>query len=153
MVTESGKVVPYGFSAGTVDDRGKVDVWTPAARVPRDYKAAAKQVLEDARATLVECGDVKVRPRHADARFHERIQRENASSHNNFVAAYGGKRRTTEAQAREHLTDLGMSLRKKGGEYRVNFQGGAEGTAYYTDDLGDAIATGEAMALQRRKNV
>lgn len=32
------------------------------------------------------------------------------------------------------------------GEYRVNFKGGSEDTAYYTDDLDDAVATGLHMA-------
>lgn len=32
------------------------------------------------------------------------------------------------------------------GEYRVNFYNGTEATAYYTDDLDDALTTGLAMA-------
>lgn len=44
----------------------------------------------------------------------------------------------------------GMTLTKKEGEYRVNFPGGKEATAYYTDDLSDAFATGVDMALRLR---
>lgn len=40
---------------------------------------------------------------------------------------------------------LGMSARYADGEYRVNFRGGAEATASYTNDAADAIATAEAM--------
>jgi hypothetical protein len=36
--------------------------------------------------------------------------------------------------------------RSYGNEYRVNFYGGEEETAYYTTDLADAVATAEAMA-------
>jgi hypothetical protein len=36
-------------------------------------------------------------------------------------------------------------------EYRVNFAGGKEATAYYTDDLDDAVGTGHAMAAHRAK--
>lgn len=34
-------------------------------------------------------------------------------------------------------------------EYRVNFTGGREATAYYTDDIADALATGLAMAKHK----
>lgn len=37
-------------------------------------------------------------------------------------------------------------LAKKDGEFRVNFTGGKEATAYYTTDLEDAFATGVEMA-------
>lgn len=35
------------------------------------------------------------------------------------------------------------------GEYRVNFMGGREATAYYTEDLEDALLTGLIMAATR----
>lgn len=41
-----------------------------------------------------------------------------------------------------------MTLRKRDGEYRVNFAGGKEATAYYTNDLEDAFATGVTMRLR-----
>lgn len=42
----------------------------------------------------------------------------------------------TFARAKQHLNDLGMSIAKRDGEYRVNFRvGGNEDSAYYTDDL------------------
>ena len=38
-------------------------------------------------------------------------------------------------------------------EYRVNFIGGKEATAYYTDDLEDAATTMLAMAKAKRESV
>lgn len=55
----------------------------------------------------------------------------------------------TIAFAKSVLSPLGMSLRKRDNEFRVNFRDGAEATAYYTDDLDDALSTGRAMALGR----
>jgi hypothetical protein len=50
-------------------------------------------------------------------------------------------------QIRVHLSRLGVTIRKKDtGEYRVNFVGGREETAYYSEDLDDAYGTGQAMA-------
>ena len=58
----------------------------------------------------------------------------------------------TFKQARTTLAGRGMVLTKKDDEYRVNFrEGGSEATAYYTTDLEDALATGEAMADQRER--
>ncbi len=56
-----------------------------------------------------------------------------------------GPRRMTLADGKKHLRALGLVLAKKDGEYRVNLRGGREGTAYYTDDLSDAIMTGESL--------
>jgi hypothetical protein len=36
------------------------------------------------------------------------------------------------------------------GQYRVNFLGGRESTAFYTLDLDDALETGLAMAAERK---
>lgn len=52
--------------------------------------------------------------------------------------------------ARDAIRTIGCSLRLKGGEYRVNFFGGKEETAYYTNDLSDAIETAKAM-IDRKK--
>ena len=59
--------------------------------------------------------------------------------------------RLTIAQAQAELARHGIVLRKKDpyGDFRVNFRGGDEATAYYTTDLDDALATGLAMARQR----
>lgn len=59
--------------------------------------------------------------------------------------------RLTRANARAILAQLGCSLRRdeSGTEWRVNFRGGAEATAYYTPDLGDAVDTGLAMVEHR----
>lgn len=150
LVTESGKVLPYSTTIGTVDERGKVSVWTPAASKPRDYKRTALELLEQARASLIQDGAIKAPGRHADARFTRQVLATDTMHHNNYVAAYGGSRRNTLAQAKEEMDLLGIAISKRSGEYRVNFRGGDEGTAYYTDDLGDAVATGRDMALRRK---
>lgn len=36
-------------------------------------------------------------------------------------------------------------------EYRVNYVGGAEATAYYTNDMQDAVGTARKMDEERRK--
>jgi len=46
LVVASGKALPYPTCIGTFNDRGRINVWTPAASVPRGYKAAAKALLE-----------------------------------------------------------------------------------------------------------
>ena len=49
------------------------------------------------------------------------------------------------------LRNLGLVCRKtEDGEYRVNFRGGTEATAYYTNDRVDALETGRAMLAQRK---
>lgn len=61
-------------------------------------------------------------------------------------------RKMTLAQARAKLRPAGMVLRKEAGEYRVSFRGpssATEDSAYYTDNLGDAVQTGLAMAERR----
>ena len=45
---------------------------------------------------------------------------------------------------------LGLTLRLlRSGKYRVNFRDGNETTAYYTDDLEDAVNTAVEMAHKR----
>ncbi len=45
------------------------------------------------------------------------------------------------------LSALGIALKKtEYGEYRVNYKGGREASAYYTTDLNDAVGTGKNMA-------
>lgn len=54
--------------------------------------------------------------------------------------------RITLKHAQSQLRAIGISLSKNEyGEYRVNFKGGREETAYYTDDLYDAVSTGHHM--------
>lgn len=69
------------------------------------------------------------------------------------------KKKLTVAKARSVLRALGLVLSRDSdtggptgsGEFRVNFRGGRESTAYYTDDLDDAYATGCDMAAQRAR--
>jgi hypothetical protein len=51
------------------------------------------------------------------------------------------------AFVKAELQALGLVIRKtEYGEYRVNFKGGHEATAYYTTDLADALDTGRTIA-------
>lgn len=59
LVTQSGKVLPYGTTVGVVMPNGRINLWYPAASHPRDYKPAAMAVLEAARQALREAGKVK----------------------------------------------------------------------------------------------
>jgi DNA repair protein RadC len=54
----------------------------------------------------------------------------------------------TVVQVQAQLRPLGIVLRKKDayGDFRVNYRGGSDSTAYHTPDLDDALATGLAMA-------
>jgi hypothetical protein len=50
---------------------------------------------------------------------------------------------------KRHLQMIGMTITQKNGEYRVNYAvGGTEATAYYTNDIQDAIGTAKHMAKQ-----
>jgi hypothetical protein len=50
--------------------------------------------------------------------------------------------------AADILRPLGIALTRdpQSKEFRVNFRRGREATAYYTNDLQDAVATGQDMA-------
>ena len=58
----------------------------------------------------------------------------------------------TLADAKKELASIGISIRKEDDEYRVNFKGGTEDTAYYTDDLDDAVGTGKLMAKEKKES-
>jgi hypothetical protein len=47
---------------------------------------------------------------------------------------------------RAQLWARGLTIRHDDGEYRVNKRNGREATAYYTNDLHDALTTGILMA-------
>ncbi len=53
--------------------------------------------------------------------------------------------------AKDTLRPFGIIInsRPNTGEYRVNFANGREATAYYTDDIEDAVETGKRMAEER----
>jgi hypothetical protein len=56
----------------------------------------------------------------------------------------------TLQEAKSIARHLGLTLRKvRSGDYRVNFRDGNETTAYYTDDLEDAVNTVVEMARKR----
>ena len=57
--------------------------------------------------------------------------------------------RLTLASVKATLRLVGVTLTHRGRECRVNYLTGTEATAYYTDDLADALWTGIAMAEQR----
>jgi hypothetical protein len=56
----------------------------------------------------------------------------------------------TLQQAKSIARHLGLTLRQlRSGDYRVNFRDGNETTAYYTDNLEDAVKTAIEMARRR----
>jgi hypothetical protein len=56
----------------------------------------------------------------------------------------------TLGEAKSIARHLGLTLRKvRSGDYRVNFRDGNETTAYYTDNLEDAVNTAVEMARKR----
>jgi hypothetical protein len=56
----------------------------------------------------------------------------------------------TLQQAKSIARHLGLTLRKvRSADYRVNFRDGNETTAYYTDNLEDAVNTAVEMARKR----
>lgn len=59
------------------------------------------------------------------------------------------------AKAKEMLLGQGVTINRKRAtdEYRVNYAGGGESTAYYTNDLDDAVGTGFLMAAELKKQL
>ena len=56
----------------------------------------------------------------------------------------------THQEAKLIARHLGLTLRKaRSGQYRVNFPDADDGTAYYTDNLEDAINAAVEMARKR----
>jgi hypothetical protein len=56
----------------------------------------------------------------------------------------------TLQEAKSIARHLGLTLRLlRSGKYRVNFRDGNETTAYYTDDLEDAVSTAVEVARKR----
>ena len=56
----------------------------------------------------------------------------------------------TLQEAKSIARHLGLTLRKvRSGYYRVNFRDGNETSAYYTDNLEDAVKTAIEMARKR----
>src|SRR5262245_19308593 len=59
----------------------------------------------------------------------------------------------TRQEAKSIARHLGLTLRQvRSGDYRVNFHDGSETTAYYTNDLEDAVNTAVEMARNRGAN-
>ena len=56
----------------------------------------------------------------------------------------------TLQEAKSIARHLGLTLRQvRSGAYRVNFRDGNETTAYYTDNLEDAVTTAVEMVRKR----
>lgn len=53
---------------------------------------------------------------------------------------------------RSRLSAIGVTITRRLDEYRVNFRGGREATAYYTSDLADAYGTGRMMITERPRD-
>ena len=67
----------------------------------------------------------------------------------------------TLQQAKAKLSEYGMTIRKRDGEYRVTYSAllailmgysphDCEAVAYYTNDIDDAVATGLAIVARQR---
>ena len=57
----------------------------------------------------------------------------------------------TMGSVKKELQALGITLTKsEDDEFVVNFSKGKEATAYYTDDLEDALMTGKSMAKEKK---
>ena len=60
----------------------------------------------------------------------------------------------TLQEAKSNARHFGVTLRKvRSGHYRVNFRDGNETTAYYADNLEDAVKTAVEMARKREVRV
>jgi hypothetical protein len=60
----------------------------------------------------------------------------------------------TLQEAKSIARHLGLTLRQvRSGDYRVNFRDGDDTTAYYTNDLEDAVNTAVEMARKRELSV
>lgn len=57
----------------------------------------------------------------------------------------------TYGTVREQLRDIGIVISKRGNIHRINFFGGLENTAHYTESLEDALAKGMVMAGSMRR--
>ena len=55
-------------------------------------------------------------------------------------------------RARMELRELGLTLLRKQGEYRVRIIGTADGEGYFTNDLWDAYQTGVRMSQEQQNN-
>ena len=66
------------------------------------------------------------------------------------VCAGGERQAMTLQQAKSIARHLRLTLRKvRSGDYRVNFRDGNETTAYYTDNLEDAVNAAVEMTRKR----
>jgi hypothetical protein len=83
----------------------------------------------------------------------ERSRRLRLSQHCPHVfsrSSAGNHKAMTLQEAKSIARHLGLTLRKvRSGDYRVNFRDGNETTAYYTDDLEDAVNMGLEMVRKR----
>ena len=55
----------------------------------------------------------------------------------------------TQKELFKSIRALGMVVTCTDGEYRVNYKGGSESSAYYTDDRMDALGTAREMDQER----
>lgn len=55
----------------------------------------------------------------------------------------------TNTQAMRDVQAMGLTCRYSFGEFRINYKGGREATAYYTSCPHDAVATARHMQRER----
>lgn len=70
-------------------------------------------------------------------------------THYTAVTSFEGEAAMRWSEAKAIVRDAGMTIHRREREYRVNFRGGSETTAYYTDDRQDAVNTALGMAQER----
>jgi L-ribulose-5-phosphate 3-epimerase UlaE len=74
----------------------------------------------------------------------------NKSSAGGKATKKQNRQQTAPQEAKSIARHLGLTLRTvRSGDYRVNFRDGNETTAYYTDDLEDAVSAAVEMARKR----
>jgi hypothetical protein len=65
------------------------------------------------------------------------------------MTCHGEALEMTDKQLQDAIRELGLTVTKIYGEWRINYRGGQEATAYYTSDKNEALDRAKAMALFR----
>lgn len=58
----------------------------------------------------------------------------------------------TLAALKRECRAIGMTASHRNGEFRINFAGGREATAYYTNDAWDALETAKRMQQEAARH-
>lgn len=71
----------------------------------------------------------------------------------NFGKRARAPRDDTFIAVRKRVREMGLTVTKRDGEFRVNYPNGGEATAYYTNDAADAVGTADAMRAFKEKRL